>query len=233
MKICGIRKYLPIWLALLFVTASVKGQSLLRSSINSGAGRLTTTNNTLVMNLPYFSTGIGTTTNNTIVPGILVGCSKPPKPTISVAGANTESPTLTSSASSNNQWYLDGVAISGATANTLSITGEGVYTVRTGTGTCLSDPSDETALVITGDIASNSGSIIAYPNPAESYIEVAGLKGESPEAAMVDMTGRTVGIALKRKGGAHRAELGDLSQGIYLLRVTDGSSIYQVKIIKK
>jgi hypothetical protein len=222
-----------VLLVLLAMAGESAGQSLLRSSVNSGAGRLTSTNNTLVMNVPYYSGGLSSSSSNSLLPGILVGCSKPPKPTITVSGADTESPTLTSSATSNNQWYLNGTAIAGATGSTLAITGEGIYTVRVGTGTCLSDPSDQTALVITGDIASSSRTIVAYPNPAESFIEVSGLQGDNPDAVMVDMIGRTSRLTLRRSGEAHRGELGDLSAGVYLLRVKDGESMYQVRILKK
>jgi gliding motility-associated-like protein/uncharacterized repeat protein (TIGR01451 family) len=46
---------------------------------------------------------------------------------------------LTSSASAGNQWYRDGVAIAGATGNTLSVTTSGTYTVQvTNSSGCIS-----------------------------------------------------------------------------------------------
>jgi len=57
---------------------------------------------------------------------------------------------LTSTASSNNQWYKDGVIINGATANTYSATAGGTYTVKTtANGITTTTPSGVAVLVTT------------------------------------------------------------------------------------
>lgn len=60
----------------------------------------------------------------------------PPTPTISQNGT-----VLTSSATSGNQWYLDGTLISGATSQTYTINQNGNYTVIATIGSCSSDTS--------------------------------------------------------------------------------------------
>ncbi len=78
----------------------------------------------------------------------------PSKPTISFIGDNQlcegESVLLISSASNNNKWYKDGVAIAGATQATLDVNTTGAYTVEvsTTTGGCL-NTSDTTNIIVT------------------------------------------------------------------------------------
>jgi hypothetical protein len=54
-------------------------------------------------------------------------CIKPTKPIIAASGLNTETITLTSSATAGNQWFKDGAAIANATNTTLTVTTLGVY----------------------------------------------------------------------------------------------------------
>ena len=66
---------------------------------------------------------------------VTVTVNTPPStPSITAGGATTfcagGSVTLTSSSTTGNQWYLNGTAISGATASTYSATVTGTYTVR-------------------------------------------------------------------------------------------------------
>ena len=81
----------------------------------------------------------------------------PTKPTISAGSATTfctgSSVELSSSATTGNQWYKDGIAISGATAQTYSATTSGAYTVvvtRTG---CESPASDATTVTVNNCIS--------------------------------------------------------------------------------
>ena len=160
-------------------------------------------------------------------------CIKPAKPTITVSGANTEAITLTSSSATGNQWFKDGTAITGATNATLSVTAVGVYKVQVKVDDCLSEFSADTPFIITGDISVQSNGITIYPNPVEDYLEVRGLKGEINTSQLSDMTGRTNTLTLEQRSTVHRANVQHLSQGVYLLRVQQGNSIYQIKFIKK
>ncbi len=64
----------------------------------------------------------------------------PPVPIITASGplsfCTGGSVILTSSAISNNQWYLNGVAITGAINQSLTVTQTGIYIVRATLGTC-------------------------------------------------------------------------------------------------
>jgi len=57
--------------------------------------------------------------------------------------------TLSSSSATNNQWYVNGQAISGATNPALSVMAAGVYTVTTAFPGSMSDPSAGDTIVVT------------------------------------------------------------------------------------
>ncbi|RYD95777.1 MAG: hypothetical protein EOP54_15200, partial [Sphingobacteriales bacterium] len=115
--------------------------------------------------------------NITVIPGTLSGCPGSPqtfsitinpsvaKPTItgpaSFCAAATA--TLTSSATAYNQWYKDGVAITGANAQTYVVTTSGSYSVAvSGNGTC-SLPSDAVVLSETACTITASKTIVGNP----------------------------------------------------------------------
>ncbi|NOU48290.1 MAG: DUF3494 domain-containing protein [Bacteroidales bacterium] len=76
------------------------------------------------------------------------------------------SDTLISNSSLGNQWYLDGVAISGATAMQLVVSYTGSYYVVVTVNECSSSPSN-TILVQTVSVAENgvNNTFDVYPNP--------------------------------------------------------------------
>lgn len=230
-------RFLGLLSALILLIWNANGQSLVKQSIGGGAGRSSSGTNTLVVSSPFFSTAKGTSSSGAIEPGFLSGiaiaCVPPPKPTITISNGNTATPILTSSATVDNQWFLNGSAISGATGNTLPITGEGVYSVQVGSAGCVSAMSNNFAIVITGDSSASTRSIMVYPNPAENYFEVIGLKSEFPKASMIDMSGKGIPISLQKGSEVHRADISNLPMGIYLLRIAENDSFYQIKILKK
>jgi len=159
-------------------------------------------------------------------------CIKPVKPVITISGTNTQT-VLTSSATSGNQWFLNGTAIAGAVNSTLSATNPGVYTVQVTVDDCVSDLSGETVLIVTGDLNASSNQVDVYPNPVENFLEVRGLQGEVKDARLVDMTGRSNSLVFERIGKIYHANVQHISQGVYLLRIQERDKNYQIKIIKK
>lgn len=159
-------------------------------------------------------------------------CIKPGKPVITSSGTNSET-VLTSSAAAGNQWFFNGTAISGAVNTTLAATNPGVYTVQVTVDDCVSDFSAETAVIVTGDLEAVTDEVVVYPNPVENTIEVRGLPGEVTGAWLYDLTGRSHSLLFERRGELLHANVPQLSQGLYWLRVQDGRKNYQLKIIKK
>ncbi|MFM7851413.1 MAG: T9SS type A sorting domain-containing protein, partial [Flammeovirgaceae bacterium] len=162
-------------------------------------------------------------------------CIKPAKPTITVSGTNTETITLTSSASVGNKWYLNGTAIPSATNATLTVTaaGAGVYKVQVVIDDCASEFSLDTPLIVTGDLPRNANAIGVYPNPIEDKLELIGIKGELSNVQLVDLAGRQNTILFEKHGDNYQANVQHISSGMYVLQVQDGTMIHRVKVIKK
>ncbi|MDZ7646737.1 MAG: family 16 glycosylhydrolase [Cytophagales bacterium] len=159
-------------------------------------------------------------------------CIKPMKPVITKSGIDPEF-ALTSSATAGNQWFFNGTAITGAVTSSLSVTNPGVYTVQVTADDCVSDFSDETALIVTSALEAISDGIDINPNPVENYLEARGLQGDVTGARLFDLTGRSNSLVFERIGNIHHANVQHLSSGVYLLRIQEGNKNYQFKIIKK
>jgi len=161
-------------------------------------------------------------------------CINPAKPIITIEGENTGNVTLTSSSSANNQWFLNGNLIPNETSSTLLVSaGEGIYTVQVKVDDCKSEVSEETLVTITGEVNSTVETKAVYPNPAENHIEISGLENKKVEAQISDLMGRTNSILFEQHESNHRANVQNLSTGIYVIKIVDGSKLYQVKLIIK
>jgi hypothetical protein len=149
----------------------------------------------------------------------------PTTPTISQAGT-----TLTSSAASGNQWYLNGTLIQGATSNTYPITQNGSYQVLVTDGngcTAMSAAFSGTVGVRENSV---SGQIIKiYPNPAQSNITlVIPTTIQSFETQIVDLYGKL----LLKNNNETNIDLSNFSNGIYFVEIkVDGKSMQRSKII--
>ena len=159
-------------------------------------------------------------------------CITPATPTISLTNGNTATPTLTSSASSGNQWFLNGTAISGAVGNTLNVTVSGMYSVQTTTvGGCTSALSANFPVIVTGDI-SMPANLCLYPNPSHDYVFITGIRETVIELAAFDMMGRSLSIKLEQYSEMLLGDISYLTSGVYILKVTEGSRVHQIKFVK-
>ncbi len=160
-------------------------------------------------------------------------CIKPVKPTVTISNANSEAPTLASSATSGNQWYLNGAAIITGTGVTLSVTAAGVYKVQASAENCTSAFSADFPIIITGDLPQTSSiEVCISPNPVEGFVEVYGLQGELSGWALFDMSGRTATLAFEKSDNLYFAPVRHLSKGMYVLRLQQENKIYQLKFVK-
>jgi beta-glucanase (GH16 family) len=160
-------------------------------------------------------------------------CIKPVKPAIMISSANTETVLLNSSANAGNQWFLDGVAIPSGVNTTFSPTTTGIYKVQVTVDDCSSDFSADAPLLVTGDLMGHVNSVTTYPNPAENYLELSGIRGELSDVQLVDLTGKRNTIEFERRNDVYHANVRHLPQGIYLLQVKEGSMLRRIKLVKK
>jgi hypothetical protein len=170
---------------------------------------------------------------NAAIPVQQTFCVNPAQPTVTLSGDNTTPPTLTSSASSGNQWFLNDTAISGATNSAFSITAAGIYSVQaTTTDGCASLVSANFSIVVTGDIILPQA-ISLYPNPSRDYIFIAGLKDQVTGLSVIDMTGQANAIRLEKEDNLLKGDVRNYAGGFYILRVTTAKSVSQIKFVKQ
>ena len=158
-------------------------------------------------------------------------CVKPLKPLISIS-ETSDAPTLTSSSGSGNQWYINGEAINESTNSMLTAVHEGIYKVQVTEDDCVSEFSEGMPIVITEELSPSPAKINAYPNPVVSYLELQGLE-ELGTAQIFDMAGAMTSIVWEKKGGSHLADVRGLAKGVYVLSVSKGKKIYQIKFVKE
>ncbi|HSI91148.1 MAG TPA: T9SS type A sorting domain-containing protein [Adhaeribacter sp.] len=154
----------------------------------------------------------------------------PATPTITQNGG-----TLTSSAATGNQWYLNGTAIAGATSQTHVTTTNGAYTlIVTGANTCPSPVSATVNVTNTGVADALAGmSVQVYPNPASGSFNVK-LNGYQKEATMVlyNLAGQQITVEkLAADGQAKNINIRGLAAGTYLLKITSDKGVQVSRLL--
>jgi len=170
---------------------------------------------------------------NNIDPAIAVEqsfCINPAKPVITSGGGSGGLVTLTSSSTTGNQWYLNGVTIPTAQSQTLAITAEGDYTVRVFVDDCKSDVSNVT-LGITGLEEDYSSLIKVYPNPADDRLMV--LTPQDSKIDLVDLYGVTLQQRVSNANQTLEFDVQNLAGGLYLLKVNMNGKMAVKKFVKK
>jgi transglutaminase/protease-like cytokinesis protein 3 len=124
--------------------------------------------------------------------------------------------------------------VSGVTAGIayISVTTEDGSKTATIAVTVTSSTSSETDDNTASDVASTG--MIAYPNPVSGQLNVV-LENEFAENAFIqlfDNTGRMV-LSLKSSGTENSIDMGKLSQGLYLIKVSGGGKCIVQRIVRK
>jgi hypothetical protein len=159
-------------------------------------------------------------------------CINPAKPSITLGNANTESPLLTSNATTGNQWFKDGVAINGATGTTLQVGSEGVYTVQSTVETCTSVMSNDFPVIITGDIAALSDELVIAPNPADDVVVIQ-LPGEGKKEVQIYRSNGITTHTFTTQQHEEQLSVKHFSGGMYFVRVVTSTGSYFGRFIKK
>ena len=133
---------------------------------------------------------------------------------------------FSSSAASGNQWYLNGVALPGATNQTYTATGTSptnLYSVTTTSAAgCVSLPSADYAVLLGTAGARSAGvAFTLFPNPAHSVCTLAGLPaGIALTAILRNALGQEVRrVALPPAGGQAEVSVAGLPAGVYAVQV--------------
>jgi hypothetical protein len=167
--------------------------------------------------------------------------ARPVAPTLSVqySGATT---TLTSSAAAGNQFYLNGVAIPGATNPTYVINGTpaqlGAYTVvTTSAAGCASAPS--IPRTVTSSVKALAGtSLSVYPNPTPDgllQVELSGYR-QVAELTVLNTLGQVVfltTVSAAKGVSTQSVNLKYLPSGVYTLRVKTAGGLDTRRVVRE
>ncbi len=140
---------------------------------------------------------------------------------------------LTSSATEGNQWYLNGTAIEGASAQTFEVIEEGnYYVIVTSVNGCVSAPSDTLAVTFTNIADFNNFNVNIYPNPATEMLFIENNSGMDMQFEIYDLTGKKMKNTIIRNN-FEEVDVIDLEPSLYFLRITiDGNTRVDKVIIE-
>ena len=148
-----------------------------------------------------------------------------PVPTITAAGN-----ILTSSATTGNQWYLEGAEIPGATAQTYQVQAAGRYTVKVTSGSCSATSAEFNFVPTRIDGPGTwNGEVVAYPNPVGKILYIKNNSGRKLQLQLVDVAG--VKVRTSTLAGAQGSmNVEGLAAGAYYLVVTDQQTQRSISI---
>jgi len=157
-------------------------------------------------------------------------CISPLKPFITGSQTDIGAQKLVSNATSNNQWFKDGVLITGATSVDFVPTVTGSYTVAVIIEGCSSEASDKVAVSITG-IDMEAGNINVYPNPFVDEFTVELPSDQYASIKIMDVLGRVT--YQTESSGKTQLDVGGLAPGNYILKIQSDRSSITRKLLKK
>ena len=147
--------------------------------------------------------------------------------------------TLSSSAPSGNQWYLNGTAISGATDQTYEVTESGDYYVVVTLNGCSSQPSNTINVVMTGinHLGGTTFNVYPVPNDGRFTVTFSGMTVESLTLEVYNYLGvRIYDIRVQPiQGNTEQSiDLRPMPNGVYtvVLRTADNRIIRRILVNK-
>jgi len=163
---------------------------------------------------------------------VITKAPSPPKPSITLSGTS-----LYSSALNGNQWFRDGVAITGATAQVFTPTSSGNYSIQVVQNGCKSAMSEPYTFVFTAVVfIDNAHFIKLSPNPVKDEM-ILDFKLEGIyqlNIDLLDLNGRLV-KQWQRQKNRSRLYLADCAKSVYVARIysANGKVIAALKLIRQ
>lgn len=187
-------------------------------------------NNTGTNYLYFYNWEISQGCRSNRVPVTATVLAVPPTPTISQNGSQ-----LTSSSPVNNQWYLNGNPIPGATGQIHNVTQAGSYTV------VVTDPvtgcsSTSQPVIMVGITENNAHQGISIsPNPATHFVTVSLLNQKEgiQKIILKDLAGRIIEELPLINSSEPQSLIMPETSGAYMIEVFTANSFYSSKIIKQ
>lgn len=188
---------------------------------------------------PTFQTGVqyyyfydwevteGCKSNRIPVTGVVL--TVPPVPSITQFGNQ-----LTSSSPVNNQWYLNGVLIPGATSQIYNAVQPGSYTVVVTDPNGCSSVSLPVIITSVMELAMQNG-ITIYPNPADENIVInfSDLQLGSINLKIINALGEVVQeCSFSHKAGEHHIDIKNVAKGNYFIEIKANDGVYRSTFVK-
>jgi hypothetical protein len=129
---------------------------------------------------------------------------------------------LASNASSGNQWFLDGVAIAGATGQNYTPSASGNYSVQVTLNGCTSTMSATVNFTVTAvpDIDVLWNGVKLFPNPVHDKLIITHSSSPALNIRIIDISGRKI---KELSSGSARSEIdmSAIANGVYIIWVED------------
>lgn len=141
--------------------------------------------------------------------------------------------TLYSSASSGNQWSVDGVTIAGATNQKYDPVKSGFYSVVS--AACGSQPADPFQVVINGlEEHVLTDQFLIYPNPTDGTFLIPAVPGKMHEIQVFDALGKMVyQQAFNPTTTTTSFDLNQLKEGVYCLKLLSDNGYSTARLLLK
>ena len=133
------------------------------------------------------------------------------------------------------QWYLNGFAISGATNQSLTITGNGFYSVSVTYSSGCVGTSPDFAYNVVG-LEELTSSISIFPNPTNGLVTISTNRVENGTATIQvkDLSGRIVLDSITIASTSSQVDLFNLNEGMYIIEIVSNNKILsRSSIVKK
>jgi hypothetical protein len=168
-------------------------------------------------------------------------------PVVSISASDSiicpgDSVLLTGNPNENNQWYLNGNIIAGATSNTYYTTTPGVYNMTSTNANSCTDSADAGVVLVAGTLQDCTAGIEddmnthfqLFPNPADDHVYIQDMVQPVEQILIYDCNGKTVMTVKNITTNNNLLNINSLSPGMYLVSffTEDGSRITR-RIIKK
>ncbi|HNQ42748.1 MAG TPA: T9SS type A sorting domain-containing protein [Tenuifilaceae bacterium] len=158
-------------------------------------------------------------------------CINPEKPVVTLDNTSVLHPVLISSSSHSNQWYKDGVIISGAASQNYTVNSSGIYYVVVSIEGCTNQSNDQ-PVIITGIEDRTAHQLNISPNPADQRVTIT-LPGSSHKALKIFSIAGKAMYNQSHSLNEVTIDINSYPAGYYITIVSTDAGFYYGRFVKK